>query len=150
MGTRWSVLCDVEPVLEQSVLHRALAAAVEQVDRQMSPWKPDSDLSRLNRAAPEAWVALPPEIMAVLVRALEVARQSGGAFDPTVGALVDAWALARRATPPTPTPSARPRRPRTGRRTSVWSSTPPTAARASTRPCKWICAASPRATRSTG
>ena len=91
MATRWSVLCDIDPALEQTVLHRALAAAVEQVDQQMSPWKPDSDLSRLNRAAPEAWVALPPEIMTVLARALEVARQSGGAFDPTVGALVDAW-----------------------------------------------------------
>ncbi len=91
MGTRWSVLRDVDPALEQTVLHRALAAAVEQVDQQMSPWKPDSDLSRLNRAAPEAWVALPPEMLTVLARALEVARQSGGAFDPTVGALVDAW-----------------------------------------------------------
>ena len=91
MGTRWSVLCDIDPALEQTVLHRALAAAVEQVDQQMSPWKPDSDLSRLNRAAPEAWVALPPEMLTVLARALEVARQSGGAFDPTVGALVDAW-----------------------------------------------------------
>ena len=91
MATRWSVLCDIDPALEQTVLHRALAAAVEQVDQQMSPWKPDSDLSRLNRAAPEAWVALPPEMLTVLARALEVARQSGGAFDPTVGALVDAW-----------------------------------------------------------
>ena len=91
MATRWSVLCDIDPALEQTVLHRALSAAVEQVDQQMSPWKPDSDLSRLNRAAPEAWVALPPEMLTVLARALEVARQSGGAFDPTVGALVDAW-----------------------------------------------------------
>ena len=91
MATRWSVLCDIDPALEQTVLHRALAAAVEQVDQQMSPWKPDSDLSRLNRAAPEAWVALPPEMLTVLARALEVARQSGGAFDPSVGALVDAW-----------------------------------------------------------
>ncbi len=91
MGTRWSVLCDVDPALDEPALQRALAAAVQQVDRQMSPWKPDSDLMRLNRAAPNEWVALPPEIMTVLARALEVARDSDGAFDPTVGALVDAW-----------------------------------------------------------
>ncbi|MEZ5606287.1 MAG: FAD:protein FMN transferase [Burkholderiaceae bacterium] len=91
MGTRWSVLCDVEPTVDQPALQLALAAAVQQVDQQMSPWKPDSELMRLNRAAPEEWVALPPEIMTVLTRALEVGRQSGGAFDPTVGALVDAW-----------------------------------------------------------
>ena len=91
MGTRWSVLCDADPALDQAALQRALAAAVQQVDRQMSPWKSDSDLMRLNRAAPDEWVALPPEITTVLARALKVARDSGGAFDPTVGALVNAW-----------------------------------------------------------
>ena len=91
MATRWSVLCDVEAALDQAALQRALAAAVDAVDQQMSPWKPESDLMRLNRAAPDEWVALPPQIMTVLTHALEVSRQSGGAFDPTVGALVDAW-----------------------------------------------------------
>lgn len=91
MATRWSVLCDVDPRLDQAALHAALAAAVERVDQQMSPWKPDSDLMRLNRAAPGAWIDLPPEIMAVLARALEIAHRSDGAFDPAVGALVNAW-----------------------------------------------------------
>ena len=91
MGTRWSVLCDVDPQLDQNALRNALAAAVERVDQQMSPWKPDSDLMRLNRATPGEWVSLPPEIMAVLARALEIARLSDGAFDPGVGALVNAW-----------------------------------------------------------
>ena len=91
MATRWSVLCDVDPQLDQNALSNALAAAVERVDQQMSPWKPDSDLMRLNRATPGEWVSLPPEIMAVLARALEIARLSDGAFDPGVGALVNAW-----------------------------------------------------------
>ncbi len=91
MGTRWSVRCDVDPDLDEPALHQALAAAVEQVDRQMSPWKPDSDLMRLNRAPPGQWVALPAEIMAVLGRALDIAHLSHGAFDPAIGALVDAW-----------------------------------------------------------
>ena len=91
MGTRWSVCCDAGPGLDPAALRRGLAAAVEQVDRQMSPWKPDSDLARLNHAPPGRWVALPAPVMEVLARALEIARLSGGAFDPAVGALVDAW-----------------------------------------------------------
>ncbi|MDO5690993.1 MAG: FAD:protein FMN transferase [Pseudomonadota bacterium] len=91
MATRWSVLCDADPQLDQAALHTALAAAVARVDQQMSPFKPDSDLMRLNRAAPGEWVSLPPEIMTVLARALEIARLSDGAFDPAVGALVNAW-----------------------------------------------------------
>lgn len=91
MGTRWSVTLDTPPGTDAQALHRDLAAAVQQVDAQMSPWKPDSDLTRLNQAATGAWVDLPPELLVVLARALEIARLSAGAFDPTVGALVDAW-----------------------------------------------------------
>ena len=91
MGTRWSVSADVGASVNLAALRQDLAAAVQQVDAQMSPWKPDSDLMRLNRATPGEWVSLPPEIMAVLARALEIARLSDGAFDPGVGALVNAW-----------------------------------------------------------
>src|SRR5574337_1256226 len=91
MATRWSVSCDVDADLDREALHRALSAAVEQVDRQMSPWRPQSDLNRLNDAAPGAWVALPAEIGQVLAHALEVNRRSRGAFDPAVGELVNAW-----------------------------------------------------------
>jgi thiamine biosynthesis lipoprotein len=91
MGTRWSasVDCDAAPSLD--ALRQDLAAAVEQVDAQMSPWKPESDLVRLNRAPVDAWVDLPPEILEVLACAMDIHRQSAGAFDPCVGALVDAW-----------------------------------------------------------
>ena len=92
MGTRWSATLDAAaPSLDTAPLHAALAAAVQEVDGQMSPWKPDSDLSRLNRAAPGIWVDLPAAILAVLEHALHVSRASRGAFDPAVGALVDAW-----------------------------------------------------------
>ncbi len=102
MGTRWSLVCDAGPAVNAADLQRALAAAVDEVDCQMSPWKPDSDLMRLNAAPPEQWVALPAATVEVLARALEVSRQSAGAFDPAVGALVNAWGFgAARAAPDT-------------------------------------------------
>lgn len=91
MATRWSVTADVGPGLDLDVLYAALQAAVDEVDAQMSPWKPDSDLVRLNRAPAGAWVGLPPAIMEVIARAVQVCRLSDGAFDPAVGDLVDAW-----------------------------------------------------------
>ena len=91
MGTRWSVACDTAPDQNSSVLQAALQAAVDQVDEQMSPWKPDSDLMRLNRAGVDVWVDLPAQTQQVLARALEISRLSAGAFDPAVGDLVDAW-----------------------------------------------------------
>lgn len=104
MGTRWSVRCDLAAGLDVPALREDLAAAVDQVDQQMSPWKPHSELNRLNRTPPDRWLALPPEILEVLARALEVARDSGGAFDAAVGGLVDAWGFG--AVRDTPDPAA--------------------------------------------
>ena len=91
MGTRWSASVDCDAALDLEALRQDLAAAVQQVDAQMSPWKPESDLVRLNRAPVDAWVDLPPEMLEVLTCAMDIHRLSAGAFDPCVGALVDAW-----------------------------------------------------------
>lgn len=91
MGTRWSATVDVGATMDLAALQQDLTAAVEQVDAQMSPWKPDSDLLRLNCAPVDAWVDLPAEMLEVLTCALDICRLSAGAFDPGVGALVDAW-----------------------------------------------------------
>lgn len=100
MATRWSARCDADPALDRDALRAALQRAVDEIDGQMSPWKPASDLARLNRADAGTWVALPRALLEVLALALRVGRLSGGAFDPAVGALVDAWGFgAARAGP---------------------------------------------------
>ncbi len=91
MGTRWSVTVDQGPECDLQALQGDVADAVEEVDAQMSPWKPDSALMRLNRAALDTWVTLPAEILQVLECALHIERLSAGAFDAGIGALVDAW-----------------------------------------------------------
>lgn len=91
MGTRWSATVDADPSVDLAALHQDLAAAVAQVDAQMSPWKPDSDLMRLNHAPVGEWVDLPAAMLDVLDAALEVQGLSAGAFDPCAGALVNAW-----------------------------------------------------------
>ncbi|WP_404300902.1 FAD:protein FMN transferase [Alicycliphilus denitrificans] len=91
MGTRWSVTMDAAPGLDVQALRQALAAAVQQVDALMSPWQPGSAINQLNKAETGCWITLQAPILEVLAAALEVNRLSDGAFDPAVGALVDAW-----------------------------------------------------------
>ena len=91
MGTRWSITFDADNATDSQALRQDLAAAVGQVDEQMSPWKPDSDLMRFNRTPIDEWVDMPTEILEVLDCALEIQHQSAGAFNPCAGALVDAW-----------------------------------------------------------
>lgn len=91
MGTRYSAIFHAPAAMPLAELAASLFAAVDRVDRQMSNWKPDSDLSRLNAAPVGEWVKLPPELMRVLAEALRIGRASRGAFDIGVGALVSAW-----------------------------------------------------------
>ena len=59
MGTRWSALFFAQAGFDPEPVRAALQAAVDEVDAQMSTWKPDSDLMRLNAAPVGAWVAVP-------------------------------------------------------------------------------------------
>ena len=64
----------------------AAAAVMEEmhrIDRCMSPHKPASELSRINREAAERPVALSEEMYRLLARAAEFSALSGGAFDIT-------------------------------------------------------------------
>ena len=75
---------------------RAAFARMAALEDVMSDYRPASELRRLERHPAGAWVPVSAELYAVLARALEVARASGGAFDPTVGPLVALWREARR------------------------------------------------------
>ncbi|MHC9235439.1 FAD:protein FMN transferase [Pseudooceanicola sp. 502str34] len=88
-GTTWRVVLP-DTHVDRTALHGRLAAALEAIDRQMSPWKPDTVLSRLNRA-PAGVTPLPAEMARVTRAALSLARESDGHFDPTVGPLVARW-----------------------------------------------------------
>ena len=91
MGTRYSALFFAPAGIDLDAIGAALLAAVDQVDQQMSTWKPDSDLSRLNAAPAHQWHAMPAELLAVLDAAVRVGIESEGAFDIGVGSLVNAW-----------------------------------------------------------
>src|SRR4051812_45475190 len=96
MGTTWSVKLVAPPTANAEALTAMAQRELDGVVREMSPWAPLSDLSRYNRAAPGSWTALPPAFAQVLRCALEVAEATDGAFDPTLGALVDLWGFGPR------------------------------------------------------
>jgi len=64
---------------------------VDRIDRLMSHFKSDSPLSRVNREAASHPVAVDAELFDFIVEAMRYQRESGGAFDITVGPLMKAW-----------------------------------------------------------
>jgi len=99
MGTRWSVRLSVRSSADLHALHAGIQQQLDQVVTQMSTWEADSDISRYRAAAPGHWQDLPAEFATVLDCAIEVARASDGAFDPTIGPLVDLWGFGSAGTP---------------------------------------------------
>ena len=91
MGTSWCVKLVASPRADLHAMHAGIQAQLDRVVAQMSTWEADSDISRFNRAAAGTWQRLPPEFFAVLACAMDTARDSDGAYDPTIGALVEAW-----------------------------------------------------------
>lgn len=69
----------------------AIESALQRVDGKMSTYKPDSELSRLNAAPAGAPISVSEETFDVFRLAQQVNAESGGAFDVTVGPLVNAW-----------------------------------------------------------
>ena len=74
----------------------AAFARVALLDQMMSDYRPDGELRRLGTGV-DTWSVVSPELFAVLQRAVEIARATGGAFDPTVGPLVALWRDARQS-----------------------------------------------------
>jgi thiamine biosynthesis lipoprotein len=91
MGTRWSALFHAAPGFDPAPVRAGLEAAVAAVDAQMSTWRPDSDLMRLNAAPVGERQPLPRELARVLALGLAIGRASDGAFDIGQGDSVRAW-----------------------------------------------------------
>jgi len=78
-------------------LARARDGALAEVDRLealVSTWRPDSDVSRLNRAAGQGAIAVDPDVAELLARSAELAWATRGSFDVTVAPLVALWSEA--------------------------------------------------------
>jgi len=91
MGTTWSVKLVAPRGRDLHALHAGIQSRLDEVVAQMSNWEATSDLSRYNASDAGSWHALPEAFFTVLSCALDIAHASGGAFDPTVGPLVDGW-----------------------------------------------------------
>jgi thiamine biosynthesis lipoprotein len=67
-------------------------AELERIDKLMTNWTPDSDVSKINAAAGDGkGVAVSAETFTVIQRSIEISKKSKGLFDITVGAFKGLW-----------------------------------------------------------
>ncbi len=73
-------------------LANGIERELERVDASMSTWRDDSELSRFNHADDQSrWHSISDPLHAVLAKAREISALTDGAFDITVGPVVNLW-----------------------------------------------------------
>lgn len=99
MGTSYSIkVVDDAALYDAATLAQEVAQLLTKLDRQvMSTYTDDSELSLLNTAPVGQTLDLSDDMTTVLALALEMFEVTGGAFDVTVGALVNRWGFGPQA-----------------------------------------------------
>ena len=106
MGTTYTVAV---PRLPQAVARAEIEAAVADVlreaDQHLSGWNGSGELVRINDSRTTDWQPISPQLLEVLRESAVVSSASGGAFDVTVGPLVQAWGFGAGAVEDAPAPA---------------------------------------------
>ncbi|WP_245742403.1 FAD:protein FMN transferase [Marinobacter segnicrescens] len=94
------VLTDDRETLED--LSQGITKTLESVDASMSTWREDSELSRFNLKDDQSeWTPVSDAMFEVLAAARQVSERSGGAFDITIGPVVNLWGFGPEGRPQT-------------------------------------------------
>ncbi|SEA44136.1 FAD:protein FMN transferase [Marinobacterium iners] len=91
MGTSFSVKWVAEDDTRVASIRAKAGALLAEVNRQMSTYIDDSELSKLNSVELGYAQTIPAELMFVLQESQRISEWTDGAFDVTVGPLVNLW-----------------------------------------------------------
>lgn len=96
MGTRFRIVLYATDEKKAKEAAQAAFARIAELDAIMSDYRPTSELTQLSARAVEAPVPVSDDLFRVLKQSQELARQTDGAFDVTVGPLSRLWRITRR------------------------------------------------------
>ena len=91
MGTILEItLVTNDPARAHALIEHCFAETAR-LEMIFTTWRPDGELARLNAKAGQGPQPASPELVRILLDAQRFARDTGGAFDVTVGPLVELW-----------------------------------------------------------
>lgn len=105
MGTTYhiKIVDEIPAQLSTSALQLQIDSLLAEINRQMSTFIPTSEISQFNKSTAGKPFKVSQDFIKVLRLAITINKESGGAFDATVGPLVNLWGFGRkgpRAVPP--------------------------------------------------
>lgn len=96
MGTTWSVVYGNAKAVDGDHLRGLIEQELADVNDALSTYLPEAEISRLNAREEAVEQRLSPRFAEVLTAALEIGSMTGGAYDVTVGPLVELWGFGAR------------------------------------------------------
>ncbi len=104
MGATWSLkIADTISAADSDRLRLRIQQRLDQIEAVFSNWRDDSEVSRFNRLRTTESVPVSAELASVAKAALDIARETEGALDPTISPLISLWGFGpagRRHEPP--------------------------------------------------
>lgn len=91
MATRFELVLRGDDAVRLRAAGEEAFAEIRRLEAQLSFYRPESEVSRINARAAWAPVRVEPRLFRLLERAARLHALTGGAFDPTVGPLMRAW-----------------------------------------------------------
>lgn len=92
MGTTFNVTLVAPPAdIDLDLLQTKIHDRLEHVENIASTYRSDSELSRFNADSSTAWIPVTPEFCRMIAAANDISFTTQGAFDITVGPLVNLW-----------------------------------------------------------
>jgi FAD:protein FMN transferase len=89
MGMKWSVKWIGS--LDRDRVEKGTTSLLFEIEKQMSTYRPDSEVSRFNASDSTNWFPVSTNLARVANLSLDIARKTDGALDPTVFPLVQVW-----------------------------------------------------------
>lgn len=91
LGTTWMVQVLTDQIFEKEKLQKDIVQNLEAADKTFSHWRPDSELFQFNANQTTNDTVIHPKLHDLLKHAQWMHRETDGAFDPTLGTLVNLW-----------------------------------------------------------
>ncbi|QDU07203.1 FAD:protein FMN transferase [Gimesia aquarii] len=93
MGTSYHITICTSPsnLVDSDLLKQEVDQLLENINAQMSTYIETSELSRFNQSQSDQWFEVSPSVLKVVEAGLNLSKASTGAFDMTVGPLVNLW-----------------------------------------------------------
>ena len=93
MGTQYHITISgsSSETVNSAPLKKEVDRLLQNINQQMSTYIKESELSRFNQGPSAEWFEVAPEVVKVVAAGIDISKESQGAFDMTVGPLVNLW-----------------------------------------------------------